>query len=169
MSRIFHSFRLGTYNLAVPQNETQKIIYHYVFGSDNLLPFFIKCIWNDDMDAYPVVDTRMKMGLPDPQENRDAQSCFLIERYNFADSFFKVGLLMDRFQGIFSISSPKKILQPNKHFYNDEVFKGVCQIDNKEHFIVDQKNLFASDEMNELYHIYQDHETEASYIPVVQG
>lgn len=168
MNKEYHTFKLGSQNIAFEKNDYQKIIHYDLYDNSKLLPSIIKCILNDDMDAYPIIDTKKKLKITDTEDIKN--SCILIERYFLGKTeFFKAGLLMDNYLGTYYIPAGQ-VLQPKGALYqNDDYIQGICLINNQVHLIVSSQSIFNSEEMKELYNIYQDYEAEGSYIPVYQN
>jgi chemotaxis signal transduction protein len=164
----YNAFRLGAYHIAFPKNTSQKILHYDLFKKENPLPFLVKCILDDNEQTYPVIDTRLKLGMKSFDGSGD--SCIFVERISLSSaSSFNIGLLMDEFLGTFYLS-PKKIKYPKAIALVFEGFiKGMCKVKGKKHFIINSKGIFSTEELEEFYELLRDHIIEHSYVPVYNG
>ncbi len=164
--KVFQTFRLGGYHIAIPTNDYQKIIEYDMFKIHEPLPFLVKCLFNDGNDTFPIIDTRLKFGMKN--FNKEEGSCIIVDKYFVSGSnTFKLGLLMNSYTGEFTI--PKKNIVMWQQGWIPEfgdLIKGVCRVNEKEHLIITMEDTFPRKELKEFYHLYQDYMIKDSYIPV---
>lgn len=162
----FHSFTLGGYNIALPKNPYQKIIQQDMFNNKRPLPFLVKCLYNDGMESFPIIDTKLKLGMK--AFNGNNESCILVERYHISKTkYFKLGLLMNQYNGLFSVPSKDIKLQSKGIMYEfDDFIRGMCNLNGTDHLVISLRNIFSTEEMIEFYNLYQENKLEHSYIPV---
>jgi chemotaxis signal transduction protein len=125
------------------------------------LPFTVKCIYNDGSSFFPVIDTRLKLGMKG--HGTDKESCILVDKFPVPNNkYVKVGFLMDEYIDTFSVSVDKINKVVNEF---DQIVKGMCLINNKKHFILRLRDMFSNNELYK-YKAYQESIYQASHIPV---
>ncbi len=166
MKKKFHSFTLGGYNIALPKTPYQKVIQYNMFDNKKPLPYLVKCIYNDGFESFPVIDTKLKLGMK--AFDCSNESCILVERYPITKSkYFKLGLLMNQYNGHFSLSTKDTNLQSKSILYEfNDFIKGTYNLNGTNHLVISLRNIFSSEEMIEFYNLYQGNEIEHPYIPV---
>ncbi len=166
MPKHFYAFRLGGYHIALPGDHNQKVIQHDLLKNNNPLPFLVKFIYNNGVESFPVIDTRLKFGMSafDGSEG----TCIFIENYMLSNNkTFKIGLLMNKYLGYYLLKPPEIKFWPNGVMddFNDFI-SGICRINDKDHLMLSLQNIFRDEEIEEFYNLNERNMIENSYIPV---
>jgi chemotaxis signal transduction protein len=169
MAKHFYAFRLGGYHIALPGDNNQKVIQHDLLKNNNPLPFLVKFIYNDGIESFPVIDTRLKLGMS--AFDGTEETCIFIENFAFSKiTSFKIGLLMNKYLGYYPVAPQKIKFWPNGVMdeFNDFI-SGICKINDKDHLMLSLKNIFRDEEIKEFYELRQRKMVENSYIPIYNG
>ena len=109
-------------------------------------PVYMRGVLNLRGNVLPVVDTRIKFGMPPVQDT--VNTCILVLNIDMDNEVLVVGALVDAVQEVIEIL-PNQISAPpsigNK--YKSEFIKGMGKINDKFIMILDIDKVFSSDEL----------------------
>ena len=109
-------------------------------------PVYMRGVLNLRGNVRPVIDTRIKFGMPPVQDT--VNTCILVLNIDMDNEVLVVGALVDAVQEVIEIL-PNQISAPpsigNK--YKSEFIKGMGKINDKFIMILDIDKVFSSDEL----------------------
>jgi chemotaxis signal transduction protein len=151
----FFTFKLGGYNFAIQNTGHQKIIQYLYFDYNGHLPFVIKCIYKDGSESFPLVDTRLKLGMKGFDTN-SGLTALVVKSKQWNNDYYQTGYLMDKYTGSFKVNNAD--INDTARF-KDEFLEGICKINGQNYFIIAIEKILSDREIAEFIN-YQNANTE---------
>ncbi len=110
-------------------------------------PHYMKGIINLRGKVLPVIDTKVKMGMPPVEFTKD--TCIVVMDINLDDDSLLVGVLVDRVLEVLEFNDEDILPPPNLGSkYHSEFITGIVNRDGKFILIIDIDTVFSLDEIN---------------------
>ena len=143
------SFKLGEEIFAANVNKVLNILELVRITEVPKSPPYIKGVINLRGDVLPVVDTRIKFGLPPAKVTK--HTCILVMDINLEGEELKIGALVDGVLEVMEIEDEN--LQPSPTIgdkYKTEFIKSMAEFKDQFIMILDVDNVFTSNEILDL-------------------
>lgn len=112
-------------------------------------PPYMKGIINLRGKVLPVIDTKIKMGMPPTEFTKD--TCIVVMDINLDNDSLLVGALVDSVQEVLEFDSDKMLPSPNLGSkYHSDFITGIVRRDEKFIMVLDIDMVFSLDEIDFL-------------------
>lgn len=110
-------------------------------------PAYMKGIIDLRGKVLPVIDTKVKMGMPPVEFTKD--TCIVVMDINLDEDSLLVGVLVDRVLEVLEFNNDEILPPPNLgHKYRSEFITGIVNRNNQFIMIIDIDTVFSLDEIN---------------------
>jgi len=110
-------------------------------------PEYMNGIINLRGKVLPVIDTKVKMGMPPVEFTKD--TCIVVMDINMEEDSLLVGVLVDRVLEVLEFDEEQILPPPNLGSkYHSEFITGIVNRDDKFILIIDIDTIFSLDEIN---------------------
>jgi purine-binding chemotaxis protein CheW len=142
----FLSFNLGEEEFAAHVSKVLNILEMTKITKVPKSPEYMKGVINLRGTVLPVVDTRIKFGMP--QTEYTTNTCIIVMEVKIDNEEVQVGALVDSVQAVLEISD--KQIQPPPGLgskYKSDFIYGMAKIDERFIMLLDMDKVFSSDEV----------------------
>lgn len=143
------TFKLGNETFAAPVSKVYNILEMSSITYVPKSPPHLKGVTNLRGSVLPVVDTRIKFGMPEIEYHKN--TCIIVLSVNIGNEIVDVGALVDLVQEVVEIE-PVNILDPPSigSKYKSEYIKGIFKTKNQFIMLLDIDKIFATDDIINL-------------------
>lgn len=148
-SNSFLSFLIGEEEFAVHVGNVLNILEMTKITEVPKTPDYMKGVINLRGTVLPVIDTRIKFGLPVTQYT--SNTCIVVMELNIEGDGVKIGALVDSVHAVLEINESE--IQPSPNIgskYKSEFIYGMINIDEKFIMLLDMEKVFSSNEIISL-------------------
>ncbi len=143
------SFKLGEETFAANVSKVLNILEMTEITKVPRAPEYMKGVINLRGSVLPVVDTRIKFGMPATEYT--SNTCILVMEVEVDGEQVQVGGLVDAVQAVLEIEK-EDILPPPSigSKYRSEFISGMAKIDDRFIMLLNMDRVFSSDEITDL-------------------
>ena len=148
-SNSYLSFRLGNEEFASHVNKVLNILEMTKITKVPKAPYYMKGVINLRGMVLPVVDTRLKFGMPETEYTD--KTCIIVMELMFEGEMVFTGALVDEVKAVLEIEESE--IQPPPNIgsqYRSEFITGIVNVNNDFVMILDMEQLFSSEELIDL-------------------
>ncbi len=154
----FLSFKLGEEEFAAHVGKVLNILEMTKITEVPKAPEYMKGVINLRGTVLPVIDTRIKFGMP-PTEYT-ANTCIIVLDIEVDGESIQIGALVDGVQAVLEIDKSKIMPPPSiGSKYRSEFIEGVANIDDKFIMILDMDAVFSTEDVTHLKDKTEETET----------
>lgn len=155
----FLSFKLGEEEFAAHVGKVLNILEMTKITEVPKAPEYMKGVINLRGTILPVIDTRIKFGMPKTEYTTN--TCIIVLDIEMDGDSIHVGALVDSVQAVLELDSNQIMPAPSiGSKYKSEFIEGVANIDDKFIMILNMDAVFSSNELTNIQN--QTKETEES-------
>lgn len=155
----FLSFKLGEEEFAAHVGKVLNILEMTKITEVPKAPEYMKGVINLRGTVLPVIDTRIKFGMPKTEYTTN--TCIIVLDIEMDGDSIHVGALVDSVQAVLELDSNQIMPAPSiGSKYKSEFIEGVANIDDKFIMILNMDAVFSSNELTNIQN--QTKETEDS-------
>ncbi len=155
----FLSFKLGEEEFAAHVGKVLNILEMTKITEVPKAPEYMKGVINLRGTVLPVIDTRIKFGMPKTEYTTN--TCIIVLDIEMDGDSIHVGALVDSVQAVLELDNSKIMPAPSiGSKYKSEFIEGVANIDDKFIMILNMDAVFSSNELTNIQN--QTKETEDS-------
>jgi purine-binding chemotaxis protein CheW len=142
-------FKIGEEEFAAHASKVQRILELQPITSIPKAQKYMKGVINLMGKVLPVIDARLKMGLPEKEP--DNNTCIIVLEVKKGAKDIETGIIVDSVQSVIEIQK-EEIKEPPELGVevNTDFIKGMVEQDNKFVMLLDIDNVFSSDEIVKL-------------------
>jgi purine-binding chemotaxis protein CheW len=151
LSRInsYLSFKLGDEEFAAHVGKVLNILEMTRITEVPKAPAYMKGVINLRGTVLPVIDTRIKFGMPPTEYTTN--TCIIVLDIQVDGESIQIGALVDAVQAVLEIDKGKIMPPPSiGSKYKSEFIEGVANIDEKFIMILDMDAVFSTEEVSNL-------------------
>lgn len=155
----FLSFQVGTEIFAANVTNIQNILEMPKITRVPKSPVFMKGVMNLRGIVLPVLDTRIKFGLPETEYTTN--TCILVIEMVSKNETIQLGAIVDNVQEVLELSNEDILPPPSlgTSFHSDYI-TGMARKDNQFIMIIDVSKVFADDEILNIQEFSNDVENQ---------
>lgn len=155
----FLSFKLGEEEFAAHVGKVLNILEMTKITEVPKAPEYMKGVINLRGTVLPVIDTRIKFGMPKTEYTTN--TCIIVLDIEMDGDSIHVGALVDSVQAVLELDSSQIMPAPSiGSKYKSEFIEGVANVDDKFIMILNMDAVFSSNELTNIQN--QTKETEDS-------
>ncbi len=155
----FLSFKLGEEEFAAHVGKVLNILEMTKITEVPKAPEYMKGVINLRGTVLPVIDTRIKFGMPKTEYTTN--TCIIVLDIEMDGDSIHVGALVDSVQAVLELNNSQIMPAPSiGSKYKSEFIEGVANIDDKFIMILNMDAVFSSNELTNIQN--QTKETEDS-------
>lgn len=155
----FLSFKLGEEEFAAHVGKVLNILEMTKITEVPKAPEYMKGVINLRGTVLPVIDTRIKFGMPKTEYTTN--TCIIVLDIEMDGDSIHVGALVDSVQAVLELDNSQIMPAPSiGSKYKSEFIEGVANIDDKFIMILNMDAVFSSNELTNIQN--QTKETEDS-------
>jgi purine-binding chemotaxis protein CheW len=155
----FLSFKLGEEEFAAHVGKVLNILEMTKITEVPKAPEYMKGVINLRGTVLPVIDTRIKFGMPKTEYTTN--TCIIVLDIEMDGDSIHVGALVDSVQAVLELDNSKIMPAPSiGSKYKSEFIEGVANVDDKFIMILNMDAVFSSNELTNIQN--QTKETEDS-------
>jgi len=155
----FLSFKLGEEEFAAHVGKVLNILEMTKITEVPKAPEYMKGVINLRGTVLPVIDTRIKFGMPKTEYTTN--TCIIVLDIEMDGDSIHVGALVDSVQAVLELDNKQIMPAPSiGSKYKSEFIEGVANIDDKFIMILNMDAVFSSNELTNIQN--QTKETEDS-------
>lgn len=142
----FLTFGLGTDTFAIDVSKAKEILDFAEVTKVPQMPDYMTGVLNLRSSVIPVINTRLKFGMPDTDTTKD--SCIIVVEVDVDGESVTVGIMADSVQEVLSIA-PEQIEPPPRigTKLNTDFIKGMGTLGKKFVIILDIDKVFSVEEL----------------------
>ncbi len=145
----FLSFKLGEEEFAAHVGKVLNILEMTRITEVPKSPDYMKGVINLRGTVLPVIDTRIKFGMPATPYTTN--TCIIVLDIEMDGESIHVGALVDSVQAVLEFDSSQIMPAPSiGSKYRSEFIEGVANVDDKFIMILNMDAVFSSDELNKM-------------------
>ncbi len=145
----FLVFRIDNEDFAINASRVQRILEMQEITRIPKAPDLVRGIINVMNKPLPVINTRIKLGLED--KNDDAMTCIVILEILSNKKLTEIGIVVDSVQGVSEIEKEKIQRTPDFSMdINTEFIQGVVEQENKYILVLNPDQIFTTAEIVNL-------------------
>lgn len=148
--RQYLTFSLDTEMFAVDVEKVREVLDYTTITKIPRMPVYMRGVLNLRGSVVPVIDLRLKFGMPETEKQRN--TCIIVLEIHLADGMLICGALADAVQEVFEFS-PEQIEPAPKlgTKYKADFLRGIGKRDDKFILILDIDSVFTSEELIGLH------------------
>ena len=155
----FLSFKLGEEEFAAHVGKVLNILEMTKITEVPKAPEYMKGVINLRGTVLPVIDTRIKFGMPKTEYTTN--TCIIVLDIEMDGDSIHVGALVDSVQAVLELNNSQIMPAPSiGSKYKSEFIEGVANVDDKFIMILNMDAVFSSNELTNIQN--QTKETEDS-------
>ncbi|MBI2419649.1 MAG: chemotaxis protein CheW [Ignavibacteriales bacterium] len=160
--RQYLTFTLDTEMFAVDVEKVREVLDYTTITKIPHMPMYMRGVLNLRGSVVPVIDLRLKFGMPGTERQRN--TCIIVLEIQLADELLICGALADAVQEVFEFS-PEQIEPAPKlgTKYKADFLQGIGKREEKFILILDIDSVFTTEELTELH---QNSETGSGSVDV---
>lgn len=153
-------FKIGNEEFAANASKVQRILEMQPITSVPKAQEYMKGVINLMGKVLPVIDARMKMGMP--EKEADNNTCIIVLEINKAGKIVETGIIVDAVQSVIEIQKEEISDPPSLGIeVNADFIKGMVEQDNKFIMLLDVDNVFSAEEVVSLKETVEAHDAES--------
>ncbi|RPH31060.1 MAG: chemotaxis protein CheW [Bacteroidales bacterium] len=146
----FLSFKLGDEEFAAHVGKVLNILEMTKITEVPRAPEYMKGVINLRGTVLPVIDTRIKFGMPPTEYTTN--TCIIVLDIDLDGESIHVGALVDSVQAVLEFDSSSIMPAPSiGSRYRSEFIEGVVNVDEKFIMILNMDAVFSSDELSNMH------------------
>jgi purine-binding chemotaxis protein CheW len=154
------SFTLGEEVFAAHVSKVQNILEMSKITKVPKAPAYMLGVINLRGAVLPLVDTRIKLGLPVTETT--TKTCIIVCELTLGNEYVMTGILVDSVQEVLEIEDEKILAPPNiGTTYRSEFIKGIFNVDETFIMLLDLERIFTGDELLYLKKTHKEEKAEA--------
>jgi purine-binding chemotaxis protein CheW len=143
------TFSLGDESFAIDVVHVEKILEYQQVTKVPKAPAYMLGVFNLRGEVIPLIDTKMKFGMPPTQVS--TSTCVLVLTINADDEIIKLGALVDSVKEVVKYEKQDIKPLPNIGKQNkSEFINGVLKVEDKFILLLNADKIFTMDEVVEL-------------------
>lgn len=145
----FLSFKLGDEEFAAHVGKVLNILEMTKITEVPRAPEYMKGVINLRGTVLPVIDTRIKFGMPPTEYTTN--TCIIVLDVDMDGESIHVGALVDSVQAVLEFDSKNIMPAPSiGSRYRSEFIEGVVNVDDKFIMLLNMDAVFSSDELTKM-------------------
>lgn len=161
----FLSFKLGDEEFAAHVGKVLNILEMTKITEVPRAPEYMKGVINLRGTVLPVIDTRIKFGMPATAYTTN--TCIIVLDIDMDGESIHVGALVDSVQAVLEFDSTDIMPAPSiGSKYRSEFIEGVVNVDNKFIMILNMDAVFSSDELSKMHDKTKETEDTATIVEI---
>ncbi len=161
----FLSFKLGDEEFAAHVGKVLNILEMTKITEVPRAPEYMKGVINLRGTVLPVIDTRIKFGMPATAYTTN--TCIIVLDIDMDGESIHVGALVDSVQAVLEFNSTDIMPAPSiGSKYRSEFIEGVVNVDNKFIMILNMDAVFSSDELSKMHDKTKETEDTATIVEI---
>ncbi len=154
------TFRLGNEEFAAHVSKVLNILEMTPITKVPKAPVYLKGVINLRGAVLPVIDARLKFGMPEAEYTNN--TCIIVLDIDVDGESVHVGAIVDSVQAVLEIDNSQIMPLPTLGSrYKSEFIIGMAKIDERFIIILNMDAVFSIDEITEIVDIDQIHEEES--------
>ncbi len=142
-------FKIGTEDFAANASKVQRILELQPITTVPKAQVYMKGVINLMGKVLPVIDARIKMGMP--EKEADNNTCIIVLEIKKGGKVVETGIIVDAVQSVIEIQKEEISDPPSLGVeVNADFIKGMVEQDNKFIMILDVDNVFSVEEVISL-------------------
>lgn len=139
-------FKIGDEDFAANASKVQRILELQPITSIPKAQNYMKGVINLMGKVLPVIDARLKMGLPEKEP--DNNTCIVVLEIRKGAKVVETGIIVDAVQSVIDIQKEDIKSPPSLGVeVNSDFIRGMVEQDNKFIMLLDVDNVFSTDEI----------------------
>jgi len=161
----FLSFKLGEEEFAAHVGKVLNILEMTKITEVPKAPEYMKGVINLRGTVLPVIDTRIKFGMPPTEYTTN--TCIIVLDIDMDGDSIHVGALVDSVQAVLEFDSKNIMPAPSiGSKYRSEFIEGVVNVDDKFIMLLNMDAVFSSDELSKMSDKTKETEDTASIVEI---
>lgn len=161
----FLSFKLGDEEFAAHVGKVLNILEMTKITEVPRAPEYMKGVINLRGTVLPVIDTRIKFGMPATAYTTN--TCIIVLDIDMDGESIHVGALVDSVQAVLEFDSTHIMAAPSiGSKYRSEFIEGVVNVDDKFIMILNMDAVFSSDELSKMHDKTKETEDTATIVEI---
>jgi len=150
-------FKIGDEEFAASASKVQRILELQPITSIPKAQVYMKGVINLMGKVLPVIDARLKMGLPEKEP--DNNTCIIVLEIRKNDKIVETGIIVDSVQSVIEIQKEEISSPPSLGVeVNTDFIRGMVEKENKFVMLLDVDNVFSAEEVVSLKEVADAHE-----------
>lgn len=142
-------FKIGNEEFAAHASKVQRILELQTITFVPKAKHYMKGVINLMGKVLPVIDARLKMGLP--EKEADNNTCIIVLEVRKGDKVVETGIIVDAVQSVIEIQKDEIKDPPTLGFeVNSDFIHGMFEQDNKFIMLLDVDSVFSIEEVVSL-------------------
>ena len=142
-------FKIGEEEFAANASKVQRILELQTITTVPKAQVYMKGVINLMGKVLPVIDARLKMGMPEKEPDND--TCIIVLEINKGDKVVETGIIVDAVQSVIEIEKEDISDPPSMGIdVNSDFISGMFEQDNKFIMLLDIDNIFSVEEIISL-------------------
>lgn len=161
----FLSFKLGDEEFAAHVGKVLNILEMTKITEVPRAPEYMKGVINLRGTVLPVIDTRIKFGMPPTEYTTN--TCIIVLDVDLDGESIHVGALVDSVQAVLEFDAKNIMPAPSiGSRYRSEFIEGVVNVDDKFIMLLNMDAVFSSDELSKMQDKTKETESAASIVEI---
>ena len=149
------TFKLDEEIFAVPVEQVMEIIEVSQITKIPQTPEYIRGVTNLRGNVLPVIETRMKFGMPSIKDTID--TCIIVMAVQMHEEEIQLGVLVDAVMEVTQFETNQIKDKPNiGKKYKSEFITGIANSDDRFILLLDVNKVFSSDEIIQINEITEE-------------
>lgn len=149
-------FKIGNEEFAANASKVQRILEMQPITTVPKAQVYMKGVINLMGKVLPVIDARLKMGMP--EKDADNNTCIIVLEVRKGNKIVETGIIVDSVQSVIEIQKEEISDPPSMGVeVNADFIKGMVQQDNKFVMLLDVDNVFSAEEIVSLKETAEAH------------
>ena len=161
----FLSFKLGEEEFAAHVGKVLNILEMTKITEVPRAPEYMKGVINLRGTVLPVIDTRIKFGMPPTEYTTN--TCIIVLDVDMDGESIHVGALVDSVQAVLEFDQSHIMPAPSiGSRYRSEFIEGVVNVDDKFIMLLNMDAVFSSDELTKMHDKTKETEDTATIVEI---
>ncbi len=161
----FLSFKLGDEEFAAHVGKVLNILEMTKITEVPRAPEYMKGVINLRGTVLPVIDTRIKFGMPATEYTTN--TCIIVLDIDMDGESIHVGALVDSVQAVLEFDNASIMPAPSiGSKYRSEFIEGVVNVEDKFIMLLNMDAVFSSDELSNMHNKTKETEDTASIVEI---
>ena len=161
----FLSFKLGDEEFAAHVGKVLNILEMTKITEVPRAPEYMKGVINLRGTVLPVIDTRIKFGMPATEYTTN--TCIIVLDIDMDGESIHVGALVDSVQAVLEFDNASIMPAPSiGSKYRSEFIEGVVNVDDKFIMLLNMDAVFSSDELSSMHNKTKETEDTTSIVEI---
>ena len=142
-------FKIGEEEFAANASKVQRILEMQTITTIPKAQVYMKGVINLMGKVLPVIDARLKMGMPEKEP--DSDTCIVVLEVKKGDKVIETGIIVDSVQSVIEIEKEEISDPPTMGVdVNADFISGMFEQDSKFIMLLDIDNIFSAEEVISL-------------------